>query len=105
MMNQQLNFIKVQFIKTLTCKCAGKSFIFRKEKYINKEGYLEEQLKEYPIEVINSISKTIEILDYNYGENRNIDNDLCGYILIAENIVDIEILKQYKIQGVNTRIY
>lgn len=57
------------------------------------------QLKEYPIEVINSISETIEILDDNYGENRNVDNDLGGYVLIAENIVDIEILKQDKLKG------
>lgn len=57
------------------------------------------QLKEYPIEVINSISETIEILDDNYGANRNIDNDLGGYVVIAENIVVIEILKQDKLQG------
>lgn len=57
------------------------------------------QLKEYPIEVINSISETIEILDNNYGANRNIDNDLGGYIVIAENIVVIEILKQGKLLG------
>ncbi|WP_283676571.1 hypothetical protein [Clostridium perfringens] len=56
------------------------------------------QLKKYPTEVINSISETIEILDDNYGLNRNIDNDLGGYVLIAENIVDIEILKQDKLQ-------
>lgn len=57
------------------------------------------QLKEYPIEVINSISETIEILDDNYGADRNIDNDLGGYVVIAENIVVIEILKQDKLQG------
>lgn len=57
------------------------------------------QLKEYPIEVINSVSETIEILDNNYGVNRNIDNDLGGYILIAESIVDIEILKQDNLKG------
>lgn len=56
------------------------------------------QLKKYPTEVINSISETIEILDDNYGLNRNIDNDLGGYVLIAENIVDIEMLKQDKLQ-------
>ena len=65
-----------------------------------KKVYLKEQLKElndYPIEVIKSISKTIEILDDNYGANRNIDNDLGGYVLIAENIVVIEMLKQSKL--------
>ncbi|MFR4998380.1 MAG: hypothetical protein ACLUDK_14305 [Clostridium paraputrificum] len=39
------------------------------------------------------------MLDDNYGANRNIDNDLGGYLLIAENIVVIEILKQGKLQG------
>ena len=58
-----------------------------------------EELRDYPIEVINSISENADILDYNYGANRNIDNDLGGYVVIAENIVDIEILKQNKLQG------
>lgn len=67
-----------------------------------KKIYSKEQLEElrdYPIEVINSISENVEILDDNYGENRNVDNDLGGYVLIAENIVDIEILKQDKLKG------
>lgn len=67
-----------------------------------KKIYLKEQLEElrnYPIEVINSMYKTIEILDDNYGANRNIDNDLGGYVLIAENIVVIEVLKQDRLQG------
>lgn len=67
-----------------------------------KKIYSKEQLKQlkkYPMEVINSISETIEILDDNYGTNRNVDNDLGGYVLIAENIVDIEILKQDKLKG------
>lgn len=67
-----------------------------------KKIYSKEQLEElrdYPIEVINSIFETIEILDDNYGANRNIDNDLGGYVLIAENIVVIEILKQGKLLG------
>ena len=67
-----------------------------------KKIYLKEQLKElgdYPIEVINSISEIIGILDENYGANRHIDNDLGGYVLIVENIINIEILKQDKLQG------
>ncbi len=54
----------------------------------------------YPVEVINSMAETIEILDDNYGANRNVDNDLGGYVLIVENIVDIEILKQDELQGI-----
>ena len=59
-----------------------------------------EELRDYPIEFINSISENVEILDDNYGANRNIDNDLGGYVVIAENIVVIEILKQGKLLGV-----
>ena len=42
---------------------------------------------------------TIEILNENYGANRDIEYDLGGYVVIAENIEDIEILKQDKLQG------
>lgn len=61
-----------------------------------KKIFKEEQLKtlgSYSQEVIESISETIQILDENYGADRNI-NDLGGHVLIAENIVDIEVLKQ-----------
>ena len=67
-----------------------------------KKIYLKEEveeLKKFSTEVINSILKDIQILNENYGEERDIDNDLGGYIIIAENIVDIEILKQGKLQG------
>nr|WP_207746014.1 hypothetical protein [Clostridium sp. D53t1_180928_C8] len=52
-----------------------------------------------PIEVIESIKVTIDILNENYGVNRAIESDLGGYVVIAENIVDIEVLKQDKLQG------
>lgn len=58
---------------------------------INKDKYDEKILME--------IEHNIEILSKNYGEGRDIDNDLGGYVVIAENIVDIEILKQGKLQG------
>ena len=67
-----------------------------------KKIYKENQLLEVnniPSEVIESIKVTIDILNENYGVNRDIESDLGGYILIAENIVDIEILKQDKLQG------
>lgn len=50
-------------------------------------------------EVIESMKVTIAILNESYGTNRNIEADLGGYVVIAENIVDIEILKQGKLQG------
>ena len=67
-----------------------------------KKIYKENQLLEVnniPSEVIESIKATIDILNENYGANRDIESDLGGYVVIAENIVDIEILKQGKLQG------
>lgn len=67
-----------------------------------KKFYLKEQLKilnKYPMEAINSMCKTIDILNENYGVDRDIEADLGGYILVVENTVDIEILKQDKLQG------
>lgn len=67
-----------------------------------KKVYLKEQLKklnEYPIEVIENIRGTISILNKAYGVDRDVEAELGGYILIAENIVDIEIVKQDKLKG------
>ena len=67
-----------------------------------KKIYKENQLLEVnniPSEVIESIKATIDILNENYGADRNIEIDLGGYVVIAENIVDIEVLKQDKLQG------
>lgn len=64
--------------------------------------YKENQLLEVnsiPSEVIESIKVTIDILNENYRVDRDVESDLGGYVLIAENIVDIEILKQGKLQG------
>ena len=61
-----------------------------------KKIYLKKQLEElsdYHVEVIKSISVTIEILNENYGENRDVDKDLGGYVLIAESIEDVKELK------------
>ena len=67
-----------------------------------KKVYKENQLLEVnniPSEVIESIKITIDILNENYGSDRDVESDLGGYLVIAENIVDIEILKQDKLQG------
>ncbi|WP_075857529.1 hypothetical protein [Clostridium perfringens] len=61
-----------------------------------KKVYNESQLvelKDYSIEVIKSISETIEILNENYGENRNVDEDLGGYVLVVESLEDVKELK------------
>ena len=67
-----------------------------------KKIYKKNQLLEVnniPSEVIESIKATIDILNENYGADRNIEIDLGGYVVIVENIVDIEVLKQDKLQG------
>ena len=67
-----------------------------------KKVYKENQILEVnniPSEVIESIKVTIDILNENYGEDRDVEADLGGYIVIVENIVDIKILKQGKLQG------
>ncbi|ENZ00228.1 hypothetical protein HMPREF1092_02743 [Clostridium thermobutyricum] len=58
-----------------------------------KKVYLKNQLKGYPIEVIKSISEAMNILNENYGENRDIDKNLGGYVLVVENIGDVKELK------------
>lgn len=65
---------------------------------INKESRILD-LNNHPLKVIKNITEIINIIDENYGVNRNVDNDLGGYVVIAENIVDIEKLKQDKLHG------
>ena len=67
-------------------------------KKIYKESQLLE-LNNIPSEVIKSIKVTIDILNENYVEDREVESDLGGYVVIAENIVDIKILKQDKLKG------
>ena len=65
---------------------------------IYKESKLLE-VNNIPSEVIESMKVTIAILNESYGANRDIESDLGGYVVIAENIVDIEILKHGKLRG------
>ncbi|GAA0860265.1 hypothetical protein GCM10008916_25820 [Clostridium nitritogenes] len=61
-----------------------------------KKIYLKEHLLDlgnYPVEVIKSIYETTYVLNENYGENRDVDKDLGGYVLIVENIEDVKELK------------
>lgn len=67
-----------------------------------KKVYNESQLvklNSIPVEVIEFVRELIIILNEAYGEDRNVESDLGGYVLIAENIVDIEIFKQEKLKG------
>lgn len=45
------------------------------------------------------INKVVHLLNYTYAVERYVEADLRGYVLIAENILDIEILKLGKLQG------
>ncbi|EGT0000735.1 hypothetical protein [Clostridium perfringens] len=61
-----------------------------------KKIYLKKQLEElsdYSGAVIKSIYETIDILNENYGENRDVDKDLGGYVLVVESLEDIKELK------------
>ncbi|MDK0546055.1 hypothetical protein [Clostridium perfringens] len=61
-----------------------------------KKIYLKKQLgdlSDYYIEVIKSISETIDILNENYGENRDVDKGLGGYVLVVESLEDVKELK------------
>lgn len=64
--------------------------------------YKESKLTEFNnllVEVIECVRKTVIMLNENYGADRNVDDDLGGYVLLIENIVDIEILKQENLKG------
>lgn len=68
-----------------------------------KKIYLKRQLvdlSDYPVEVIKSISEIIEILNENYGENRNVDKDLGGYVLVVESVEDVKKLKNGMLKDV-----
>ena len=63
-----------------------------------KKIYLKKQLGElsnYPVEVIKSIYEIIDIINENYGENRDVDKDLGGYVLVVESL---EVLKNLKME-------
>ncbi|MGU8532659.1 hypothetical protein ACV3P0_13465 [Clostridium perfringens] len=68
-----------------------------------KKIYLKKQLEElsdYPVEVIKNISETINILNENYGENRDVDKDLGGYVLVVENIEDVKELRNRMLKDI-----
>lgn len=61
------------------------------KKIYNKQQLMS--IKAYPAKVAVAIKKTIQVLDENYGENRDVDKDLGGYVLVVENIGDVKKLK------------
>ncbi|MDU2662111.1 MAG: hypothetical protein E7C54_14500 [Clostridioides difficile] len=70
-----------------------------------KKVYLKNQLGELKncyVEVIKSISETIEILNENYVENRDVIKDLGGYVLVVESIEDVKELKNGMLKDILT---
>ena len=66
------------------------------QKIYSEENFFEGK---YEIGVINNIKEVLNVFNENYGVARNIEADLRGYVVIAKNIVDVEMLKQYKLKG------
>lgn len=54
------------------------------KKDLNKISHL-------PIHIKNAISEDIKILDENYGEERNIDVDMGGFVVVCEKNESIHI--------------
>ena len=53
-----------------------------------------EKLWGLPPPVYQRIEETIALLNYHYGENRNIDKDLGGYVLVIEDNQDFDKFKK-----------
>ena len=56
-------------------------------------------LKSYPKEVLESIKSTLDVLDKNYGVDRDITGDLGGYVIVAETITDVEEIRKDILKG------
>ena len=57
-----------------------------------KDGQLN-LLKGYPKEVVDSVNETMNILNDNYGTDRDVDKDLGGYIQVIESLEELKLLK------------
>ncbi|MDY4606017.1 hypothetical protein [Clostridium tertium] len=68
------------------------------KKITNKKQVLK--LDKYCEKVINSILDIIIMLDENYGEDRDIDKELGGYVLILETKEDVEKTKSVILNGI-----
>ena len=76
----------------------SKSFLLsQKGEIYNEKGLFKKSIKR--ISYRSNHLDVINVLGENYGANRDIEKDLGGYIVIAENIVVIEMLKKDKLQG------
>lgn len=53
-----------------------------------------ETLSRMPLEVVTKVVEIATILDENYGDTRDVNHDLGGYILISEVEEDVETIKK-----------
>ncbi|SCK02028.1 Uncharacterised protein [uncultured Clostridium sp.] len=58
------------------------------------------KLESYPKEVLESIKTTLDLLDENYGVDRDIAEDLGGYVIVAETITDVEEIEKNILRGI-----
>ena len=54
-------------------------------------------LSDLPLEVVSVIRDAVTILDAEYGENRDVDSDYGGYVLVIENEEDLACLQEFRI--------
>ena len=52
------------------------------------------------VKVVNVIEDQLKILDENYGEIRDVDKDLGGYVLVVESIEDVKELKNRTLKDI-----
>lgn len=58
-----------------------------------------ETISHLPLEVINVVSEIVAVLDDNYETNRDVEHELGGYILIAENEKDAEKIRNSRFRN------
>ncbi len=66
-------------------------------KKLGTRKQLEELRTQLPTEAFEHCFDTLLTLDEAYGDDRNIDTDLGGFVLLVEETVDFELLKNYNI--------
>lgn len=64
-----------------------------------KKEQLEELKEKCSKEMLRETEKIIVLLDENYGDNRDVDKDLGGYIAILESKEDVGEIKANSIEG------
>jgi len=64
-----------------------------------KKEQLEELKEKYSNEMLKEAEEIMALLDDNYGVNRDVDQDLGGYIAILESKEDVAEIKDNSIKG------